>query len=104
MTLIGLKEGVGKHVEVVLASDPKALTIILKSITPAEICYTLSILFAKYSILGFYSRIFNFSAMKTALIVIFLVVTGWAISVVSLLIPRLCLMSCHFNLYVFNDN
>jgi hypothetical protein len=83
LTYEGLKNGVGKHVDVVAASNLDGITTILKSLAPAEIAYTLSICFAKYSILAFYWRIFGVTHMRTVLVILAFVVTGWGISVVS---------------------
>ncbi|KAG4025539.1 hypothetical protein MFRU_055g00120 [Monilinia fructicola] len=69
---------------ILLASkNPTHVTQILKSITPAEIFYTLSIVFAKYSILSFYWRVFGVTnRLRNILIALGVIVTAWGISVI----------------------
>jgi len=87
LTCQGIKLGVGKHIEVVLATDPSGdkITKILKSFPGAEISYTLSLSFAKLSILAFYWRIFGIkSALRKVLVALIAFVLCWTISAVSL--------------------
>lgn len=75
--------GVGKHIEVVAATRPHKLIIMLQALTPGEMFYTLSICFSKLSILAMYWRIFSVSkVMRKVMIVVGCIVVGWTISVV----------------------
>jgi predicted neutral ceramidase superfamily lipid hydrolase len=78
-----LRFGVGNHVEVVEPVNPNGIIGILKLTVPGELLYTLSICFAKLSVLSFYWRIFGVTQMRKVLIVLIVVVICWAVSVVS---------------------
>lgn len=85
LTIKVTKEGVGKHIEVVAASNPHGLAVMLQALTPGEMFYTLSICFSKFSILAIYWRIFGINpVIKKVIIVVGCIVSGWTISVVRI--------------------
>jgi hypothetical protein len=88
-------EGVGRHIQVVAASNPEGLITALQSLTPGEMFYTLSICFSKLSILAMYWRIFSINAMmRKVIVVVGCIVTGWTISVVCIKMVTLSRVHC----------
>ncbi|TAQ83673.1 hypothetical protein B7494_g7999 [Chlorociboria aeruginascens] len=84
VTILWLKKGVGKHIEVVAltATGPQGVVMVLKTVVPGGISYTLSILFSKYSILAFYWRIFGLTNLRWLLIFLTIFVTCRALAVI----------------------
>lgn len=80
-----IQYGLGKHIFVQpLARIPKAVEVFLKSLFISEVCYTGTIVFAKFSILAFYWRLFSRNTLvRWSVIVISGIVTCWGIAVVS---------------------
>jgi hypothetical protein len=79
-----MQYGFGKHIYVQPPTDiPKAVQVFLKSLFIAEICYTGTIAFAKYSILLFYWRLFHMNTfVRWSVIVLTGIVTMWCTAVV----------------------
>ena len=80
-----IQYGLGKHIFVQpLDRIPKAVEVFLKSLFISEVCYTGTIVFAKFSILAFYWRLFSRNTfVRWSVIVIAGMVTCWGIAVVS---------------------
>lgn len=79
-TIIDTKKGLGLHFEIL---GPDFVTNFFKLLFSAEIFYTLIICFAKFSILGFYWRIFGVdNTIKLPIYILGGVITGWGISVI----------------------
>lgn len=79
-----IQYGFGKHIFVLpLVEIPKAVEVFLKSLFIAEVCYTGTIVFAKFSILSFYWRLFQMNPfVRWSVIVISGIVTMWGTAVV----------------------
>ena len=79
-----MQYGFGKHIYVQPMTDiPKAVEVFLKSLFIAEVCYTGTIVFAKFSILSFYWRLFQMNhSVRWSVISITGIVTMWGTAVV----------------------
>ena len=75
-----LDSGFGKHIEV---AGLEGAVVYAKVLFTAEICYTLTITFVKYSILAFYWRLFNVSTIRLPIYILTAITTGWGIACVS---------------------
>jgi hypothetical protein len=79
-----IQYGLGKHIFVQAPIRiPKAVEVFLKSLFISEVCYTGTIVFAKFSILAFYWRLFSRNTfVRWSVIAITGIVTCWGIAVV----------------------
>lgn len=79
-----IEYGLGKHIFAQPPQRiPKAVEVFLKSLFISEVCYTGTIVFAKFSILAFYWRIFKMNDfVRWCVFVITGFVTAWGIAVV----------------------
>ena len=77
--------GFGKHIYIQPPTQiPEAVEVFLKNLFIAEVCVTGTIVFAKFSILAFYWRLFSRNTfVKWSIIFLAVVVTMWGIAVVS---------------------
>ncbi|KAF2791430.1 hypothetical protein K505DRAFT_309506 [Melanomma pulvis-pyrius CBS 109.77] len=82
--------GLGKHIFVQpLARIPECVEVFLKSLFITEVCYTGTIVFAKFSILAFYWRLFSRNDfVRWAVIVITGMVTMWGIAVFLIVVTQ----------------
>ncbi|KAH3939755.1 hypothetical protein HBI56_224330 [Parastagonospora nodorum] len=85
-----IQYGFGKHIYVQPPTDiPKAVQVFLKSLFIAEICYTGTIAFAKYSILLFYWRLFHMNTfVRWSVIVLAGIVTMWCTAVFLIVVTQ----------------
>lgn len=74
----------GKHIFIQPSPRiPVVVTVFLKSLFIAEMCYTGTIVFVKFSILAFYWRLFKMNGMvRRSIIVLAVIVSMWGIAVV----------------------
>ena len=79
-SLIVLPNGFGKHVEVAGAEGVK---VSLEVLFFAEISYTITITFVKFSILAFYWRIFNVAPIRVPIYLLAAITGSWGIACVS---------------------
>lgn len=79
-----IEYGFGQHIFVQRPERiPASIMVFLKSLFIAEICYTGTIVFAKFSILAFYWRLFaRNSFVRWSVITITTIVTMWGLAVV----------------------
>ena len=76
----GVHRGVGRHVEVYGLEGVKHFYL---SLFICEILYTLTLCLTKFSIMLFFLRIFGKTSIWIPIYILAMVVTGWAVSVVS---------------------
>jgi hypothetical protein len=76
--------GFGKHIYIQLPEDiPATVQAFLKSLFIAEVCYTGTIVLAKFSILTFYWRLFRINnILRYSIIALAAVVSMWGAAVV----------------------
>ena len=79
-----IDHGLGKHIFVQPpARIPLAVMVFLKSLFISEVCYTGTIVFAKFSILAFYYRIFKVNKLvRYSVFALGIVVSLWGTAVV----------------------
>lgn len=76
----GVHRGVGRHVEVYGLEGVKHFYL---SLFVCEILYTLTLCLTKFSIMLFFLRIFGKTSIRIPIYILAMIVTGWAVSVVS---------------------
>ena len=76
----GVHRGVGRHIEVY---GPEGVKHFYLSLFICEILYTLTLCLTKFSIMLFFLRIFGKTSIRIPIYILAMIVTGWAVSVVS---------------------
>ena len=76
----GVHRGVGRHIEVYGLEGVKHFYL---SLFVCEILYTLTLCLTKFSIMLFFLRIFGRTNIRIPIYILAMIVTGWAVSVVS---------------------
>ncbi|PVH94791.1 hypothetical protein DM02DRAFT_538717 [Periconia macrospinosa] len=80
----------GKHIFIQPPQRiPVVVTVFLKSLFIAEVCYTGTIVFAKFSILAFYWRLFKMNTLvRHSIVVLATIVSMWGIAVFVIVVTQ----------------